>query len=404
MTLLFELKYRPGGDPTGFAQYGALHEELSKLAQPASPEVNWEWVEYQCLSLFKENGAELQSAAAFLLARMHLHGLSGMEQALALVVALLAHGEPVPWPPSSSARAQILAWLCVHLQSVVRRSELSTSDLLLARRINAGLTQISELLGRKNQPSVSALEELRQQFEKLIRRLEPESVTSELAIQQAAGGAGGALGMHTFNPFHVANVLPSSTPNVLVVSLADGHRADSSTRSRKDVFLFSLLALLCVIVLGGLGWWGHGLWLAMEHRQLAQMADPEVVHLDSLMLFPSGSAQLRPESTKVLINSLMNIKAQQDWLIVITGHSDAVGNVGQNLELSLARAAAVRDWMQRMGDIPDSCFVVQGFGAGQPLASNDTEEGRSTNRRVDIRLVPQAGACATGHAQEDVPS
>jgi hypothetical protein len=50
--------------------------------------------------------------------------------------------------------------------------------------------------------------------------------------------------------------------------------------------------------------------------------------------------------------------------------------------------------MQRMGDIADSCFVIQGLGATQPVASNDTENGRAANRRVDIRLVPEEGACA----------
>ncbi|RPT42550.1 hypothetical protein IPC954_04480 [Pseudomonas aeruginosa] len=49
--------------------------------------------------------------------------------------------------------------------------------------------------------------------------------------------------------------------------------------------------------------------------------------------------------------------------------------------------------MQSMGDIPDSCFVVRGAGAGEPIASEDTEEGRNANRRVDISLMPAIGAC-----------
>ncbi|GLZ89299.1 hypothetical protein Pres01_53500 [Metapseudomonas resinovorans] len=122
---------------------------------------------------------------------------------------------------------------------------------------------------------------------------------------------------------------------------------------------------------------------------------PDPVRLDSLSLFAVGSATLKPESTRLLINILVGIKAQPGWLIVIAGHTDATGNAEHNLQLSHARASAVRDWMQRMGDIPDGCFAVQGFGASQPIASNDTEIGRAANRRVDIRLVPEMGACVS---------
>lgn len=125
------------------------------------------------------------------------------------------------------------------------------------------------------------------------------------------------------------------------------------------------------------------------------------VRLDSLSLFATGSAQLKPGSTKVLINALVDIKAQPGWLIVIAGHTDATGDPQNNLRLSHARAAAVHAWMQQMGGIPDSCFAVQGFGASQPITGNDTEAGRAANRRVDIRLVPEAGACAFSTAGPD---
>lgn len=130
-----------------------------------------------------------------------------------------------------------------------------------------------------------------------------------------------------------------------------------------------------------------------------QTASP--VRLDSLSLFATGSAQLKPNSTRVLVNALVDIKAQPGWLIVIAGHTDATGDTQKNLQLSHARAAAVHAWMQQMGGIPDSCFAVQGFGASQPIASNNTEAGRSANRRVDIRLVPEAGACALPAAGPD---
>ncbi|WP_032831546.1 OmpA family protein [Pseudomonas sp. GM78] len=141
-----------------------------------------------------------------------------------------------------------------------------------------------------------------------------------------------------------------------------------------------------------------------RHPSLAPrlVGNPKPVRLDSLSLFSTGSARLKPGSAKVLINALVDIKAQPGWLIVISGHTDATGSTEHNLQLSRARAAAVHDWMQHMGGIPGSCFAVQGFGASQPIASNDTETGRSANRRVDIRLVPEPGACVLPAAGPDL--
>lgn len=61
--------------------------------------------------------------------------------------------------------------------------------------------------------------------------------------------------------------------------------------------------------------------------------------------------------------------------------------------LSLKRAESVRDWMRDTGDVPESCFAVQGYGESRPVATNDTAEGRALNRRVEISSVPQANAC-----------
>jgi outer membrane protein OmpA-like peptidoglycan-associated protein len=137
--------------------------------------------------------------------------------------------------------------------------------------------------------------------------------------------------------------------------------------------------------------------------------EPAAVHspvrLDSLSLFHPGSADFKPGAAQVLIDALVHIKIRSGWLIVITGHTDATGSDTQNLTLSRARAEAVRDWMQRMGGIPDSCFAVQGLGASQPVAGNETRQGRAANRRVDIRLLPERGACelpATAPGQPSV--
>lgn len=120
---------------------------------------------------------------------------------------------------------------------------------------------------------------------------------------------------------------------------------------------------------------------------------PEMVTLDSLALFASGQYELKSEATKVLVDALINIKAKPGWLIVISGYTDNTGNPDLNQKLSLKRAEAVRDWMIKTSDIAPSCFAVQGYGQHQPVADNSTLDGRASNRRVEIRLIPQADAC-----------
>lgn len=120
---------------------------------------------------------------------------------------------------------------------------------------------------------------------------------------------------------------------------------------------------------------------------------PQTVRLDSMALFDSGKSALKAGATKLLVNALVGIKAKPGWLIVVSGHTDNTGNPQLNQTLSLKRAEAVRDWMRDTGDVPGSCFAVQGYGADRPAAPNDTAEGRALNRRVEISLVPQADAC-----------
>lgn len=162
----------------------------------------------------------------------------------------------------------------------------------------------------------------------------------------------------------------------------------------------------------GLGLYpGNRLWLAVQQAIDTYVPPPpppkpkpkpvpKIIRLDSMSLFDSGKALLKTGSTKMLVNSLVGIKARPGWLIVVAGHTDNTGNAQLNQTLSQKRAGAVRDWMRDTGDVPESCFAVQGYGASRPIATNDTPEGRALNRRVEISLVPQANACQIpGHTQ-----
>ncbi|WP_064511462.1 OmpA family protein [Type-D symbiont of Plautia stali] len=152
----------------------------------------------------------------------------------------------------------------------------------------------------------------------------------------------------------------------------------------------------------GLGFYsGPRLWLTLQQAidsyvppsKQTPVAAPKIVRLDSMSLFDTGKSDLKASSTRMLVNSLVGIKARPGWLIVVSGHTDSTGSAQLNQTLSLQRAQAVRDWMRDTGDVPESCFAVQGYGADRPLESNDTPAGRAANRRVEISLVPQADAC-----------
>lgn len=146
---------------------------------------------------------------------------------------------------------------------------------------------------------------------------------------------------------------------------------------------------------------GQRLWLALQQTIDAYVpppspepeSQPKIIRLDSMSLFDTGKWALKPDSTKLLVNSLVGIKAKPGWLIVVSGHTDSTGDEQSNQLLSLKRAESVRDWMRDTGDVPESCFAVQGYGESRPVASNDTPEGRARNRRVEISLVAQANAC-----------
>jgi outer membrane protein OmpA-like peptidoglycan-associated protein len=69
----------------------------------------------------------------------------------------------------------------------------------------------------------------------------------------------------------------------------------------------------------------------------------------------------------------------------IEGHTDSIGSESYNLGLSQRRAQAVADYLQSQGVNLNGRFTVQGFGKADPIASNDTAEGRAQNRRVVVR-------------------
>jgi outer membrane protein OmpA-like peptidoglycan-associated protein len=102
------------------------------------------------------------------------------------------------------------------------------------------------------------------------------------------------------------------------------------------------------------------------------------------ILFDTGKATIRPSSTVILGVIADMLRRNPEMKIEIIGHTDNVGLAAANLELSRARAIAVKSYLVTDGGIVGSRLATAGFGATKPVADNATEEGRATNRRVEL--------------------
>jgi outer membrane protein OmpA-like peptidoglycan-associated protein len=99
--------------------------------------------------------------------------------------------------------------------------------------------------------------------------------------------------------------------------------------------------------------------------------------------FRTGSAVLLRSSNAVLSEVRDALKADEGLLLEISGHTDSTGSADINRELSERRASAVAAWLRKQGVAADR-LTVQGFGPDRPVATNDTDEGRAANRRVEL--------------------
>lgn len=103
--------------------------------------------------------------------------------------------------------------------------------------------------------------------------------------------------------------------------------------------------------------------------------------------FDLGRAELKDESKVVLEEFADYLKENTKIVIDIYGHTDNVGNANDNQNLSSDRAYSVLEYLRSHGVNKEQIRNYKGFGATQPVATNDTEEGRSKNRRTEFTIV-----------------
>lgn len=110
--------------------------------------------------------------------------------------------------------------------------------------------------------------------------------------------------------------------------------------------------------------------------------------------FATGKSEIQPSFYYTLNQLSSSFRQFKDSDLVVTGYTDSVGSYEANEVLSKRRAESVAQFLRSNG-VEASRVQTVGAGANQPLASNDTADGRAQNRRVEIKLVPRPGTAAT---------
>ncbi|MDT0619698.1 OmpA family protein [Salinisphaera sp. P385] len=140
----------------------------------------------------------------------------------------------------------------------------------------------------------------------------------------------------------------------------------------------------------------------------AELPDAERITLDSAVLFASGRHRLTSAGEQLLVELADRLKTRGPTRVIVAGHTDnqplkpyLQERYPSNWELSAARATGVVRFLAEQG-VDAGVLEARAFGAEQPVADNDTTEGRARNRRIEITIAgataaSQADTAATGN-------
>lgn len=124
----------------------------------------------------------------------------------------------------------------------------------------------------------------------------------------------------------------------------------------------------------------------IEGAKVERVGEGIKITFNSGILFDIDKASLRPVAKENLRKLAEILNKYPDTNILIEGHTDSTGSEEHNLELSRQRAQAVANYISSLGVLATR-FTIMGYGESQPIASNDTPEGRQANRRVELAIM-----------------
>ncbi|AFL84885.1 outer membrane protein/peptidoglycan-associated (lipo)protein [Belliella baltica DSM 15883] len=148
-------------------------------------------------------------------------------------------------------------------------------------------------------------------------------------------------------------------------------------------------------VVGGAAGAAIGIYMDKQAKKIEdEVKDAEVERVgesikltfDSGILFGFDSYSLTPEAQENIMKFAEILKEYPDTDLSIEGHTDNRGAYEYNLGLSERRAASVKNYLKMQG-IDDTRMVTIGYSFDKPVATNETDEGRAKNRRVEILIT-----------------
>ena len=118
--------------------------------------------------------------------------------------------------------------------------------------------------------------------------------------------------------------------------------------------------------------------------------------------FDFDKSNVKPQYFE-LLNNLKDFIEQNNYEVTIVGHTDSIGSNAYNFKLSRRRAESVKAKLLEFGLTEDRIVGIEAMGEEQPIATNETKEGRAQNRRVEFKLVQREtvqGTTATPKTSE----
>lgn len=210
----------------------------------------------------------------------------------------------------------------------------------------------------------------------------------------AVGVAVALAGCQTTNPYTGEQQTSKTTIGAGIGALAGAVLGAATGKDAKDRRKRALIGA----GVGGLAGAGVGAYMDQQEAKLRQKlagtgvsvtrnGDNIVLNMPGNITFRTGSADLNADFFKVLDGVGIVVEEYNKTLIVIAGHTDNVGSDDNNQSLSERRAASVGQYLLGKG-INSQRVLTAGFGETRPVAPNDSEAGRSQNRRVEVTLEP----------------